>query len=62
MGHDFVLANIDRAGDHAAVVGVMVAVAAVGALAYGLVRLVGSSRARRTRSDRSREDARRPKA
>jgi hypothetical protein len=47
-----VIASIDRAGDHAVILGVFVAVAAVGGLAYGLFRLVARSRAGRTRSDR----------
>jgi hypothetical protein len=54
MSHEFVLANIERAGDHAVVVGVMVAIAAAGGVAYGLARLVGR---RHARSDK---DARRP--
>ena len=48
-----VIASIDRAGDHAVVLGVLVAVAAVAGLIYGLVRLVGKSRAGRTRSERA---------
>jgi hypothetical protein len=47
-----VIANLDRAGDHAAVLGVLVAIAAVGGLIYGLVRLAARSRARRTRPNR----------
>ena len=47
------IASIERAGDHAAVLGVAVVIAAIGGLGYGLVRLVGRSRAGRTRSDRA---------
>jgi hypothetical protein len=60
MSQALVLANIDRAGDHAAVVGVVVAVAAMGGLVYALVRLAGKSRAGRTRSARGPETDRRP--
>jgi hypothetical protein len=52
MSLALVIANIDRAGDHAAVLGVVVAVAAVGGLIYGLVRLAARSRASRARSTR----------
>jgi hypothetical protein len=51
MDLELVIASIDRAGDHAAVLGVIVVIAAVGGLVYGLVRLVGNSRAGRTRSE-----------
>jgi hypothetical protein len=61
MSHALVIANIDRAGDHAAVLGVLVAVAAVGGLIYGLVRLAARSRASRARSNRPGTD-RRPDA
>jgi hypothetical protein len=44
-----VIASIDRAGDHAAVFGVLLVVVAVGGLVYGLVRLVARSR----KSDRT---------
>jgi hypothetical protein len=54
MSHALVIANIDRAGDHAAVLGVLVLVAAIGGMVYGLVRLAGKSRAARTRSTRDR--------
>jgi hypothetical protein len=59
MSHGLVLANSDRAGDHAAVVGVVVLVAAIGGLVYGLVRLVVGNRAR---SARGPETDRRPDA
>jgi hypothetical protein len=62
MSHALVIANIDRAGDHAAVLGVVVVVAAVGGLLYGLVRLAVKSRADRTRSARGPETDRRPHA
>lgn len=53
MDPELVIASIDRAGDHAVVLGVMALIAAVGGLGYGLVRLVGRRRAGRTRSDRA---------
>jgi hypothetical protein len=59
MSHAVVLANIERAGDHAAVLGVLVLVAAIGGLVYGLVRLGVKSRAR---SARRAESDRRPDA
>jgi hypothetical protein len=52
MDLELVIASIDRAGDHAVVVGALVVIATVGGLGYGLVRLVGKSRAGRTRSGR----------
>jgi hypothetical protein len=49
-----VIASIDRAGDHAAVFGVLVVAVAIGGLVYGLVRVAAKSRAGRTRkSDRT---------
>jgi hypothetical protein len=49
-----VIANLDRAGDHAGVFGVLLAVVAIGGLVYGLVRVAAKSRAGRTRkSDRT---------
>jgi hypothetical protein len=62
MSHELVLASVDRAGDHAAVLGVVVLVAAAGALVYGLVRLAVRSRARRTPSARGPETDRGPDA
>jgi flagellar biogenesis protein FliO len=54
MELELVMASIDRAGDHAAVVlGVLAVIAAVVGLVYLLVRLVGKSRAGRTHSDRA---------
>ena len=47
---ELVIASIERAGDHAAIMGVLVGVAVVGGLIYGLVRLAGRARASRTRS------------
>jgi hypothetical protein len=41
-----VIANIDRAGDHAAVLGVLLLVVAVGGLVYGVVRIAVRSRTR----------------
>jgi hypothetical protein len=52
MFDHLVLANIDRAGDHAIVLAVLAGIAAVGGLVFGLIRLVGRSRARRTSSER----------
>lgn len=40
MSYALVLASADRAGDHLVIFGALVATAAVGALVYGLVRLV----------------------
>lgn len=49
-----VIAGIDRAGDHAAVFGVLLVVVAIGGLVYGLVRLVAKGRGARARkSDRT---------
>jgi len=41
-----VIASIDRAGDHAAILGVLLLIAAVGGLVYGLVRVAVKSRTR----------------
>ena len=49
MSHALVIANIDRAAGHAAVLGVLVGVTAVGGLIYWLIRLAARSRARSTR-------------
>jgi hypothetical protein len=62
MTHDLVIANIDRAGDHAAVLGVLVLVAAAGGLVYGLVRHAVKSRARRTHASRGPDADRGPDA
>lgn len=68
MGHGLVLASehagdhLSRAADHAVLIGVALLIALVGGLVYGLVRLVGKSRAGRTRSDRGHEGARGPEA
>ena len=51
MAHDFVIADVNRAGDHLLIVGALIVIAAVGGLVYGLVRLVGRRRASRTPSD-----------
>jgi hypothetical protein len=50
MSQALVIASIERAGDHAAVLGVLVVLAAAGGLVYGLVRLAARSRAARARS------------
>jgi hypothetical protein len=51
-----VIASIDRAGDHAAVFGVLLVVVAVGGLLFGLLRLAAKSRAGRARkTDRTPE-------
>jgi hypothetical protein len=47
-----VIASIDRAGDHVAVLGVLLVVVAVGGLVYGLFRLAAKTRAGRTDRDR----------
>jgi hypothetical protein len=39
-----VIANLERAGDHAAVLGILILVAVVGVVVYGLIRLVGRRR------------------
>jgi hypothetical protein len=62
MSLALVLASIDRAGDHAAVLGVVVAVAGVGGVVYGLVRIVVKGRARRTRPTPGPGSDRRPDA
>lgn len=49
MSYALVFASIDRAGDHGAVLGVVVLVAAAGGLVYGLLRLAIKSRANRDR-------------
>jgi hypothetical protein len=51
MSGALVIANIDRAGDHAGVLGALVLVAAVGGLVYGLVRIAAKSRTR-SKTDR----------
>jgi hypothetical protein len=58
MSCGLTLANIERAGDHVVVLGVLVVVTAIGGLVYGLVRLAGKRRAARTRSDRAAVDDR----
>lgn len=55
MSHALVIANVERAADHGAVLGVVVLIAAVGGLVYGLVRLVVKRRAGGPRSDRGPE-------
>jgi flagellar biogenesis protein FliO len=44
---ELVTASIDRAGDHAAALGLFFLIAIIGGLIWGLVRLVGKSRAGR---------------
>jgi hypothetical protein len=54
LSQAIVIASIDRAGDHAAVVGVLLVVVAVGGLVFALVRLAARSRVGRARkSDRT---------
>jgi hypothetical protein len=60
MIHALVVASLDRAGDHAAVLGVLVMVAAMGGLVYGLARRTVRSRAERARSARGPERDGRP--
>ncbi len=62
MAHGLVIANVDRAGGHIVIVGVLVVVAAVGGMIYGLVRLVGKNRAARTRSDHGADGVQGPEA
>ena len=47
------IGNIDRAGDHAAILGILLLIAFVGALGYGLIQVV-RKRLLRARSDGSR--------
>ncbi|MGH2745913.1 MAG: hypothetical protein ACRDLY_10880 [Thermoleophilaceae bacterium] len=56
------LASIDRAGDHAMVLGLLVVIAAIGALVYGLVQLLRKRREGRTHAHRGREGAEGPEA
>jgi hypothetical protein len=62
MTHGLVIASnhagdhLSRAADHAVVIGVALLIAAVGGLIYWLVRVVGRSRAGRTRPDRGPEN------
>jgi hypothetical protein len=62
MNRELVIASIDRAGDHAGLLGVLVLVAAIGGLIYGLVRIAAKNRAGRTRSAPGPESDRRPDA
>jgi Flp pilus assembly protein TadB len=50
VGSAFIIANVDRAGSHLVIVGVLVVVAAVAALGYWLTRAV-KKRAERTRDE-----------
>ena len=59
MEHGSVIASIERAGDHAVVLGVVLVLAVVAALVY---RVTARGRAGRARSDRDRERTRGPKA
>jgi hypothetical protein len=52
MAAELVIASIERAGDHAAVMGVVLGVAVVGGLIYGLVRLAVRARGSRTQRGR----------
>ena len=62
MSRGLVLADISRAGDHVMVFGVLALIAAVGGLAYGLIRLVGKRRAGRAASERAAPNDRAPGA
>jgi hypothetical protein len=44
---ELLLANVERAGDHAAALGVLAVVAVVGGLIWGVAHLVSKSRAGR---------------
>ena len=50
MGH--VIANVDRAGGHLVIMGVLLGIAAAAGLIYGAVHRIGKKRAGRTPSDR----------
>jgi hypothetical protein len=50
MALGIVMADVERAGGHLVIVGVLLGLAAAGALAYGLIRVVAKSRAGRTPS------------
>jgi ABC-type glucose/galactose transport system permease subunit len=52
MAAQLVIASIERAGDHAAIMGVVVGVVVVGGLIYGVVRLAVRARGSRTRRGR----------
>lgn len=52
MAQALIIANVERAADHGAALGIVVLVAAVGGLLYGLVRLLGKRRAGRPRAGR----------
>jgi hypothetical protein len=55
-------ASLDRAGGHAAVVGLLVLIVVVAGLVYGLFQLVSRRRAGRTRSNRAAGSAEGPEA
>jgi hypothetical protein len=56
------IASIDRAGDHAVVLGVLVLIVAIGGLCYWLVQLAARRRAGRARSGRGPGTTGRPDA
>jgi hypothetical protein len=56
------IASLDRAADHAVVLGVLVLIAAMGGLVYWLVQLAARRRAGRAHSDRGPEGAERPES
>ena len=50
------IGNIERAGDHAAILGILLVIAFVGALGYGLIHVV-RKRLLRPRSDGARSNS-----
>jgi hypothetical protein len=61
MSDRLLIASLDRAGDHGALLGMLVVIAFAGALVYGLYLLV-KRRADRPDPDRGRDDLRGPGA
>jgi hypothetical protein len=54
------IASLDRAGDHAVVLAVLILIAAVVGVVYWLVQLAARRRAGRAHSDRDPESSERP--
>jgi hypothetical protein len=60
MNAGLVIADVARAGGHAAVLGIVLGVAAVGGLVFALVRRASKARAGRARAGAGVDDAQRP--